>query len=893
MYIPDGTPFQMPQESAASMFQQESPTTAEQFTDQVTSGFSRKAGSFLAENAFDAADALSNTPKVPADQINAEAPVGNDGKPTHITDEPMYQNVANMLIKDKQRQLVSEDMTSRYSNAHGILPTFAVGAASFMADPSNLAMTAYGGAILGGSKVLAGLGALGVDTASTAARVVARVISGAAGGAASMTPLAAAQYGISAYQGGDYDVKSALSDMAFGAVGGALIHGGFGSALHESGVLKPDELMRAQTLKTDFQSQSADLLRQSAPVKAAAMNSTIADVVNGRPADPSAVIGKDGQPPNLSQIADDRKQQNQNGYSPNMTAEEIAAARQTILPNGLKVEPQPSRLPDTEINRYKETVQTALQNAGVSNVDDSVVQEIARIKAEQISPENAVKPRPLAEVQKEVPKQNVVAVETAPKPVEVEPPAAAANIEPPQSVFTSLAPTKKLQYDHLTAARKAIVAQGIDASRMRIADRQLTIDNPTHAESMHIRDAVQAQHDKYLKNSATGKANYQNRINNAAAKDPTTFKNFLTYLADHGGIKDGDGKGEEKISNLGLGETMPVGMINEDGMSHQRALDKAIEDGWISNKDNPNGTNENELKDLYDLIRDRGKQPHPEADAKQVLAQDRSDNLRLEMDKRGLHYDEKTTDEDAEKILNAHKSLEELGINADGMSLKQMHDAMDMRSAEVTDENNFVEEMKDEDSGRDYYPDMEEPYDEASFEGAHTGHEPEVGASDERSKPETTNTGGGEGPQPVNAGVAGRGATEAEGAAADTGRASADDRAATTFEPAKNVAGGGEQGVLGGMEQSAKQAMAARGEKIGAKVEQKPANEGLFQSVIGGGDELDLRIADAEKTINSSGMTVEERADLQQAYKEAAEADKIYSDKMKELGQCLGENGVA
>ena len=118
-------------------------------------------------------------------------------------------------------------------------------------------------------------------------------------------------------------------------------------------------------------------------------------------------------------------------------------------------------------------------------------------------------------------------------------------------------------------------------------------------------------------------------------------------------------------------------------------------------------------------------------------------------------------------------------------------------------------------------------------------------------------------------------------------------RAATTFEPAKNVAGGGEQGVLGGMEQSAKQAMAARGEKIGAKVEQKPANEGLFQSVIGGGDELDLRIADAEKTINSSGMTVEERADLQQAYKEAADADKIYSDKMKELGQCLGENGVA
>jgi hypothetical protein len=114
----------------------------------------------------------------------------------------------------------------------------------------------------------------------------------------------------------------------------------------------------------------------------------------------------------------------------------------------------------------------------------------------------------------------------------------------------------------------------------------------------------------------------------------------------------------------------------------------------------------------------------------------------------------------------------------------------------------------------------------------------------------------------------------------------------TTFEPAKNVAGGGEQGVLSGMEKSAKQAMQARGDKIKPNVEQKPADEGLFKSAIGGGDELDLRIADAERTINASGMTVEERADIQQAYKEAADADKVYSDKMKELGQCLGENGV-
>ncbi|CAM6004615.1 unnamed protein product, partial [Sphagnum balticum] len=70
-----------------------------------------------------------------------------------------------------------------------------------------------------------------------------------------------------------------------------------------------------------------------------------------------------------------------------------------------------------------------------------------------------------------------------------------------------------------------------------------------------------------------------------------------------------------------------------------------------------------------------------------------------------------------------------------------------------------------------------------------------------------------QGAEPVNTSVAGRG-TETEGAGAN-GRGEGTDSAAakaqrgTTFEPAKNVVGGGEQGVLGGMEQSAKQAMAA------------------------------------------------------------------------------------
>jgi hypothetical protein len=1104
MYIPDGTPFQMPQESAAFDFQKESPTWTGLTGNNIASDFTNKAGSFVAENVDTAIDATSNalgfnlpkSQKISAEQINSSAPIGNDGKQVHITDEPMYENVANMITKDKQRELVNEDMNARYSNTHGLLPTLASGAAATLADPASIAAMAYGGAILSSSKVLAGLGALGVDTATTAARVGARVISGAVGGAASMVPLAGAQLGISAYQGGDYDVKSALSDMAFGAVGGALIHGGFGSALHESGVLKPDELMRAQTLKTDFQSQAADILRQPAPVKAAAMNSTIADVVNGRPADPSAVIGKDGQPPNLSQIADDRKQQNQNGYSPNMTPEEMAAARKTILPNGLKVEPQPSRLPDDEINRYKGTVKQELSNAGIENVDDSVVQEIARIKAEQINPEGVAKPRPLAKVEagERNPESVWKSVDLTPKPVEVAPrPVPVAEPRLPSELSKSSprwADGKEVAFNSdIDKALYIVGGKGKSPAHDKfvsfLTDKAGLTKQQIAQGALDVREAI-----KQNAKAKTEVINVPKVFNSEKPLEITVpqkrtvspFKNpnVIQLAAEMGGLKPhGDLKamGAETEFVPGRGR-----LIRDTGRSlHELGLELAGREYTGFDAHNPPSDNQ-----VLELIRRGLNKDHVY-----------SERNRSSMEAR----DEKTVLSEYHEDLERHAG--EMGIDTTGMKPEEIHAELEKQLREAAEEHNALDLLDKEDPSlqRDYYPDMEDIHaNETVPTSAHTADEPEISAGDERSEFEAGNEGGIQGSEQVNSELAGRGA---EGARADAGRTGTDDgptasgasgevvtkgdlyklpresleqmrdethlsdheklikalgsdeeakrfnrlvrqsesmdharadkaskelgeiedkltpeqqkliygigetgatkedldelikahsditftphddikdigyigtlgirkmlpeeilsvkegkasiaaQAAlirfkgaldelrdrgltieesfkamaqgmseksgmsigdatdfvrdfsnavkerseekpTTFEPAKNVAGGGEQGVLSGMEKSAKQAMQARGDKIKPNVEQKPADEGLFKSAIGGGDELDLRIADAERTINASGMTVEERADIQQAYKEAADADKVYSDKMKELGQCLGENGV-
>lgn len=902
-FIEDGTIPQNPIGGAAAEFQQERPSFAGLVVTDIANNFTQKAGSFLAENFAHGVDVASdayglhvpNTQKITADHVNAMAPIGNDGKQTHITDEPMYENVANMIIKDKQRDLVEENASARYSNANGMLPTFLAGAAATLADPASLVAMSYGGAILGATKVLSGLGAVGVDISTTAARTAARVVSGAAGGTASMVPLAAAQYGISQYQGGDYDMHSALNDLAFGAVGGALLHGGFGSVAHETGFLKPDELMRAQTMHTDFQAQASDILRQPATTKAAAMNSTIADIVNGRPADPESVIGRGGQPPDISQIANDRSRQKQDGYSANMTADEIKAARQTILPDGIKVEPKPSQISDAVIDRYKGTVADQLSRAGISNVDDSVVLEIARMTAEEHNPAVPLtKPRTLEEVLSGAPsakkafeptkkepleptlQEKVQSVEVAPRPkpsvnFEAKLPKPLGNAK---SGFGS-----KVGNDRFNSVPQ--FANDIDKALYTVRDEPGKAKNAKHDQYINfLKSAGLSDADirkgnadvrKAVQQHATGKNGKVNiphvftegnplEVVVPAKRTVAPFRtpNAIQMAVQLGGLKDetGDLRAMDahkfKIPARGR-------LVRNTGMSLDRFGEILADRGYV--KERPT------TSEVLEIIRDGLSGKHIYAES------DRAKLERAEASKQHMAY---------EDDLERHAG--DMGIDTTGMKPEDIRNELERQSKEAADEHDALDLLDDEEQvmRRAYYPEEQEHAHETIPLSAYEGHESEVGAGHERSEFETGDEGGVQTAEPVDAGVSGRGA---EGEGANTGRA-------TSYERVENVAGATEQGVLGGMEQSAKQAMAARGEKLSAKAEQKPANEGLFGSFIGHGDELDFQIANAEKSLDVSHMTDEERQELQDIYAKAKAADDTYAEKLKELANCFNIEGV-
>ena len=88
-FIEDRPLAQNPIAGAASEFSQEAPSFGGEFANVATHGFTPKAGSFLAENVVQGIDVgaealginLPNAQKISADQVNASAPIGNDGKP--------------------------------------------------------------------------------------------------------------------------------------------------------------------------------------------------------------------------------------------------------------------------------------------------------------------------------------------------------------------------------------------------------------------------------------------------------------------------------------------------------------------------------------------------------------------------------------------------------------------------------------------------------------------------------------------------------------------------------------------------------------------------------------------------------------------------------------------
>lgn len=161
-------------------------------------------------------------PMLKPDQYNKMyAPPG-----TSIGDQPMTDAVARTIGQQKAAEVRRNSILDRYSQAHSLPVTFGTGLVGFMLDPLNAAATFTPG--IGEEMALSGLGRAGLATEGVGARTAARLAAGGTAGAAAQIPLSGLEYTLGQQQASDYDMRAAMRDIFFGAVGGAVIHAGLG-----------------------------------------------------------------------------------------------------------------------------------------------------------------------------------------------------------------------------------------------------------------------------------------------------------------------------------------------------------------------------------------------------------------------------------------------------------------------------------------------------------------------------------------------------------------------------------------------------------------------------------------------------------------------------------------
>lgn len=197
---------------------------------------------------------------------------------TTIGDKPMPESVAQYLGAQKFADIQRDEIIRRNESQHNWATNLGTGMVSFMVDPTNVAATFLPG--IGEESVMAAAGRVGIT--GLTARIGARAVAGASGGALGMVPLTAAELTASNLTGAnDYDLRSAFRDMMMGAATGALIHSGILGTAREVGVkfgwMNPDEAQRFS-------------MSQNPLVKADAMKAAVAQVAEGKPVDVQPVF---------------------------------------------------------------------------------------------------------------------------------------------------------------------------------------------------------------------------------------------------------------------------------------------------------------------------------------------------------------------------------------------------------------------------------------------------------------------------------------------------------------------------------------------------------------------------------------------------------------------------
>ena len=200
---------------------------------------------------------------------------------------------------------VPENILGRFEKAHNTLTNFGAGLVGFMLDPLRAATAFVPG--IGEEAILARLGT------GIVARTAARLGAGAITGAVAQAPLSALEYGLGQQEASDYDLRSAMRDILFGAAGNAIFHVGAGLA---------GDVVRG-------------LRDLPATTRHPAMSAAIGQMAEGRPVDSAPIFDTAEEP--VSSAAASQEEQWRDGFSPGVPPAELRATSDEVYDRALAV----------------------------------------------------------------------------------------------------------------------------------------------------------------------------------------------------------------------------------------------------------------------------------------------------------------------------------------------------------------------------------------------------------------------------------------------------------------------------------------------------------------------------------------------------------------------------
>jgi hypothetical protein len=209
------------------------------------------------------------TPTLQPDDYNERfAPRDLNGKIIPIGDQPMPEGLARIVGEQKTARLERDSILGRFAETHSGITNFAARTVASLQDPLNASLMFV--PLFGEEAIAARLGG------EFLARAAGRVGAGAATGALGAVPLTGLKMALDPEEASDYGMRDALRDVLYSAAGLAAFHTGIGTGF---------DILRGGLRTSPSRPPPAATGPLDATTQNAAMRSTIAQAVEGRPID--------------------------------------------------------------------------------------------------------------------------------------------------------------------------------------------------------------------------------------------------------------------------------------------------------------------------------------------------------------------------------------------------------------------------------------------------------------------------------------------------------------------------------------------------------------------------------------------------------------------------------